>query len=970
MILEIRNKIEAINKSLAWIKKNKPEHYEQRFMQLVDERRKLRKIEEAEKDNPAMAAYGKSQVGKSYLMSNMLQRQETLPDGGKIVKAFEVEDEERKYNFINEMNPITHDTEATGVVTRFSSFVRNPSRHERKYPILMKTLSVMDLTLLLCDGYFNDLKDSDTPDRNSINAIADQLYDKYKSAQPASISPITADDMLEMKEYFKHHIMKAQEFRASNFFDKLALVIDRIPVADYPDIFSILWRKTDDNNDYLTPLYRRLLATMSKLQFCSDVYFGVDAVLHHEENENTIMSVQCLDGLGTGDTSHVCDAHLKQANGTFTTIPAMLKCELSAVCAEIVVLIGPDFLESTASYSFEDITDNAVRSRLTQGPIKLDLLKHTDLLDFPGARSRMGGEFSSLSEGKVLTRMLLRGKVAYLFNKYSESRVVNILMFCQDNTQCDVNTIPSTLNDWVSQYVGATPEERARTLQLTGGISPLFFVATKFNITMQEDQNPSANGRTSIDGRWGERFTKVLYKECFDVDSTKWANNWTRPGEYFKNSYLLRDFKYSGMKGSKIYDGFRERGKEDKLLVDRAYLDLLRATFCESKHTEMFFQNREMVWDATATMNNDGALYIIEQLAKVAAVMDKTRDIQFEDYCRVAMDKVRNIMSEFHVSEDVDILLKKNIRKANQIIREMDFTCNEDSYFFGHLLQSLELTETKSLQAIHNLIQSGELSEKIHDTSNYEIIMKRCGQALKACKNNDERWQVLMDCYVMDSQEEAQAYLEKRNVDYKKLFDGTFKKKLNSVIIAEKVYTLWKNQIKSLEFMNQLANSHQFDMDVMVDLVDEIVDTSIQLSLEDRLAATIAEYVNVVNVFSINESLIADILASTINSFVIDLGYHLLDADEINKARQIAEKRHLPAFNYIEKTRPSTFEEEELTAMFDELTSNPKALTTAFENNYYSWLEYMFVSFITHLNIPDYDHEANEALTKIINELS
>ena len=170
--------------------------------------------------------------------------------------------------------------------------------------------------------------------------------------------------------------------------------------------------------------------------------------------------------------------------------------------------------------------------------------------------------------------------------------------------------------------------------------------------------------------------------------------------------------------------------------------------------------------------------------------------------------------------------------------------------------------------------------------------------------------------------------------------------------------------------MNQMTNNHQFDKDVMADLVDEIVETSKSLHLEDLLAATIAEYVNVVNVFSINESLIADILASTINSFVIDLGYHLLDADEVNKARQIAEKRHLAAFNYIEKPRPSTFEEEELTAMFDELTSSPKALTTAFENNYYSWLEYMLVSFITHLNIPDYDHEANEQLTKIINELS
>ena len=968
MIQKIIKQIEIINDSLAWIKKNKPEHYEQRFMQLVEERRKLRKILEAEKDNPAMAAYGKSQVGKSYLMSNMLQRQEVLADGGKVVKAFEVEDEERKYNFINEMNPITHDTEATGVVTRFSSFVRNPKRHERKYPILMKTLSVMDLTLLLCEGYFNDLKDSDTPDRNTINEIAEGFYEKYKSFQPATTNPITADDMLEMKEYFKHHIMKAQEFRASYFFDKLALVIDRIPVSDYPTVFSILWRKTDDNNDYLTPLYRRLLATMGKLQFQGDVYFGVDAVLHHEENENTIMSVQCLDGLGTGDTSHVCDAHLKQSDGNFTTVPAMLKCELSAICAEIVVLIGSDFLESTASYCFDDITDSSVRSKLTQGSIKLDLLKHTDLLDFPGARSRMGGEFNSLSEGKVLTRMLLRGKVAYLFNKYSESRVVNILMFCQDNTQCDVNTIPSTLNDWVSQYVGATPEERARTLQLTGGISPLFFVATKFNITMQEDQNPSANGRTSIDGRWGERFSKVLYKECFDVDSTKWANNWTRPGEFFKNSYLLRDFKYSGMKGSKIYDGFRERGKEDKLLVDREYLNLLRSTFCESKHTEMFFQNREMVWDATASMNNDGALYIIEQLAKVAAAMDKTRDSQFTDYCQVAMAKVREIMKSYHVSDDIGERLTEMINNANAIIREMDFTCNEDNYFFGHLLQALQITETRCLQVVHYMIQSGELGQTNNNFKDYEIILKRC-DSFRGCKNFDECWERLMKVYAFRNKEEAERFLENRSIDYRLLFSGTFKKKLNSCVIADRVFDIWQKNIKSVEFMNQILANQRFDSVVMSTLLDDIIQTSNFLKLNDLMAKAIAEYVNVINIYTINESLVADILSSKINHFIIDLGYELLTADDRANARKVATQYHLPIFDYIEKEHKSHFEEEELTALFDELTDNPKAMTTSFENNYYSWLEYMYVSFIAHLDVPDYDKEANHQLSEIINNI-
>ena len=67
--------------------------------------------------------------------------------------------------------------------------------------------------------------------------------------------------------------------------------------------------------------------------------------------------------------------------------------------------------------------------------------------------------------------------------------------------------------------------------------------------------------------------------------------------------------------------------------------------------------------------------------------------------------------------------------------------------------------------------------------------------------------------------------------------------------------------------------------------------------------------------------------------------------------------------------RKSHFDEEELTALFNELTDHPKALTLAFENSYYLWLEYMYVTFITHLDIPEYDHQANEVLTNIIHAI-
>ena len=64
MLQTIKSQIENINASLEWIRKNKPNDYEQRFLQLVEERRKLKKLDTANQDNPAIAAYGVSQVGK------------------------------------------------------------------------------------------------------------------------------------------------------------------------------------------------------------------------------------------------------------------------------------------------------------------------------------------------------------------------------------------------------------------------------------------------------------------------------------------------------------------------------------------------------------------------------------------------------------------------------------------------------------------------------------------------------------------------------------------------------------------------------------------------------------------------------------------------------------------------------------------------------------------------------------------
>ena len=113
MLPDIKKQIESIDKSLRWLKMHRKDHFEQRFLQLTEERRKLKKIEKAKEEKPAIAAFGESQKGKSYLIGNLLQKKGA---------PFMVTDEAgNNINFVDRVNPIGDKREATGVVTRFSS---------------------------------------------------------------------------------------------------------------------------------------------------------------------------------------------------------------------------------------------------------------------------------------------------------------------------------------------------------------------------------------------------------------------------------------------------------------------------------------------------------------------------------------------------------------------------------------------------------------------------------------------------------------------------------------------------------------------------------------------------------------------------------------------------------------------------------------------------------------------------------
>lgn len=968
---------ENINTSLEWVKDYKSEDYEQRFIELVGLRSKLRKIEEAETEKPAIAAFGESQKGKSYLIGNLLKTQKSL---------FKVKNEKgESVDFVDRVNPIGDNKEATGVVTRFSSFNSNEglNRFHAEHPVIIKLFRVSSIAAILCDSYFKDLMDAKFYADDVIKAKAEEIYEKY-SQSSVQQDILIEDDILDIKSYLSKYVTETQGIQRSGYFEKLALVIRKVPQKDWASVLQYLWHE----NKPITDLFQRLVCALNRIDFSREVYVDFDAVMHRGDNKNTIMSVDCLNGLDDASWAIKTNVYVPIAGGGFKLVSDFPKCELCALCAETVFKIEPEYLTDENGFFFDENHTKKPAELPQESYSKLpktvtkDLLSDTDLLDFPGARNRLAvmEEFLTKMDQEAgasnLVQMLLRGKVAYLFNSYNDNRIINILLFCHDNIQPNVNEMYKMIDDWVEKYVGASARVRQQTVERCGGISPLFVIGTKFNIDMIEKNNEDGDSDSALNGRWSGRFNKVLYTQSFKADDVDWFKNWDGEGHFFNNTYLLRDYKYSGCdgKGNNLYEGYNEKdenSQETQLKLTPDFYDRLRSTFIGNKDVRMFFEDPSLAWDVAATRNNDGSLYIIQRLTVVAKNMFETRKEQFEEEMKEIREKTHAIMNSYFVTEDPTEKLVENINMANEIYNDLDLTCTVHPDYFGHLLQALQMSESVTFKEFHDLKPKlATIMANGPKVQQYQLIRERCID-FKDCKSDDEKWERYMKEYKYSSKDKAIQSLEMKGIDWKQLFRGPTVKHKNSSVIANHLLDIWRKNISDVTFLNQFTGPGKMYSECMEQLLKCIKETADSLKIADRIEEEISEYTDVLNVNNINEDLIADIVATKINDFVMNFGFNYLPEDKIELSKKIAADYELRCYKSILQKRVERYDEAAITQLLDSILADEKQLSPSFLTNYYNWIEYMYVAFITNIKIDkDFDIKANNKLKVILDELN
>lgn len=966
MIDNISKIIAGIDETLKWFRDNSSEQYDKQFHDLIAKRLELRTMLETLKDNPGIAAYGESQKGKSYLMSNLLQ------DNGSPFLVLGPEGKE--YNYISELNPPGDGQEATGVVTRFTSFHNNPERYSYDYPVLMKVHRIYEIVAILSDAYHFDVTDYEQWSDKELEDKSESLKDKYASRSDVQ-DIVKEDDIFAIKKYLKNYVNGAQLIYRSDYLDTLARVIRKVRIEEFSQVFAPLWHMQPD----VTDLFERLLDVLKRIEYAEEIYLPMDAIEHGQKKPRTIMSVQCLQGMYMSDYQYRTDAFLRKGK-EYVKIPDFNRSYLSAVCREVVLKVEERYLNCMMSYDATMISDE-VKARIPRMEFKRDLLSHADLLDFPGARNRE--KLFSRNLCKVdsdtgehnMIKLLLRGKIAYLFNHYNSARALNLLMFCHDTENVGVTEMYQVIEKWIGTYVGEDPIARARTIKDCDGIPPFFVISTKFNKDMIEDnQDPNKNSIAALEQRWINRFS-ILYKDVFHAGTdVEWFKSWNSGNSKFNNIFVLRDFKYSAMGGggNSLYKGYGPQSpKEEALALSDVHFQNMRNSYINLLKNDKILKNMvadpELSWDLSATINNDGSVYIIDRLTTVASRLSYLREQQFKGMIGDVTSQLIRLLDTLYVNPNGRDAIRETKRSVGVMRLSFDNAVNTDNYFFGRLMETLQLSIREAYQVVQETINDTTVTENVYGAHDWEVMLKD----LKDCKDKNECLERLMQKYGCSSIPELYDMTNSIGIDLDALLGTQDSSSQISDVIAVRVFKTWARKI-NLGVTAQKACGNVLDFTSFGILRDKMLKVAEMYNLQKVIAGRIADITNVNNLSVVNQYQVSDIVTITINEFVKDWGYSLLSDVKRGEFREYDGKHSFNIFDVIDQEVESVFDEDTLTAFFARLTSNTNGLSESFYSNYCRWFAFLSLAFLRMelehgvvINNP----EANDAAGRILESL-
>lgn len=929
MLQDIERHIALIENALKWANDYRKDSFP--YGVFKEYRRKLRRIHSALEEKCSVAAYGESQVGKSYLMSSLLSSPST---------PFVITNAGKEYSFIDDLNPSGGNNakiESTGVITRFT-LAKGENR--MKDFVKIRNLSVVDIILLITDSYYNDIRIN--PDNilkyDDINKALEEQQLLWAS-HTIQQNEITEDDIKDINDYVRDVIGNAAAgISQSNFCKTVAPIIQYVAYDKWVDIFSLLWNR----NVELSHLFSVLINEYRKLNFKTEVYVPFDAVLREK---GTLLKIEWLDT--------VCGINSETGKDEIYT----------NVLDEEGNIIAHDFNKGNLSALIAELTFEIPQELAKERKF----LNKMDLLDFPGARSRE--KYKEADIHTVLPKILRRGKVAYLFNKYSRSLRISSVLFCHHNDQKAEATIGDTINSWIEANIGETPAERAKMLNDTNGIAPLFLIATKFNIDLERTKTDSPSTVDKLSAHWN-RFDTVLPEI---IKPNKWLDDWVTTGGLFRTSafqniYPLRDFYWSGKNG--VFDGYSDGNlKSPEIRLHHFddypnYFSNLKDSFLQNDFVKKHFARPEQTWTDVATVGNDGSKAIIRNLDAIASVLDSARRKHYLAQLQEIASDMRRSLSVYYEPEDLETKNLKVKQIASDIRTSLTLSVGARPEVFGHIIDTLMIPVGDIREIAYNIIICH--SDEPVDFTPVILLRKMAG----IDTNDDEETnKVKLSHYLMCDAEQIEEKLRQYDCSLEEVICSD----------AEPLTTVADVVTKHImDYWATFVNSRTKRLEEMLPHADEVVFMFTALATKLRLKKTIANRISrYCTMFGEKEqpNAIADYVSLTLSNFISSVGREYMSDDEINAIRTKSEKCGVQV-DLSRATWSITNEQQPLLDTlnaFEAATEIDKVPVEAlnklpFWSNFQRWQNLVMIGLLYASDISHVDPKANAAVKVLIEE--
>ncbi|MEI2741658.1 MAG: virulence factor SrfC family protein [Candidatus Competibacter sp.] len=777
-----RNLEQVGSEFLSWLDDNS-ERVAQEKAGLIKEFRRFatqsRRLEQAVRRPMCAGVFGPSQSGKSYLIS-ALARKGTAP----LLADFAG----KKIDFIRDINP-EGGRESTGLVTRFT--VQPTPGATPEAPVQMRLLTQTDLVKILGNTYYADCDHSeeDVLTQAQLTEWVDKLA---PAAQPQPVDPLTAEDVFDLQTYFERYFKGQERVRLlrHGYWEQAAQLAPRLAIEDRAKLFGVIWGGVEA----FSRLYLRLYAGLKGLNFAGDAHAGLEALLPREQS---IIDVQTLNGLGSGGGQTVT---LIGADGARVSLP---RNEAAALVAELRIAISEQ---------------------------PWDFFQHTDLLDFPGARSRelIKDLPAFLETGDALRSLFLRGKVAYLFERYCAEQELTSMLLCIGPSNQEVKTLPDMVYEWIASTHGSTPEQRSQ--QPTA----LFLVLTKFDMEFEEKA-----GERSPETRWITRLESSLLN--FFGKQHDWPRQWDTEG-VFRNTFWLRNPNF---KAKNIFD-YDEEGRELGVRPgERKRIATFKEAFLKDSVASAHFQDPERAWEAGFALNDGGISYLAEHLRPLCNPELKHR--QLAGQVTRLREQMLERMSHYYVSDNPEQELEKRRAAAQQVAGKLIDCAGEQR--FGELLRALQ-ADGDELEGIYYRIET-RLPDEAQAASAPTI-----GTAV-----NTGQMKALLGLGGSTGAADAP-------------------RKDDAALFAREAVAEWMRDLQDLGGNKTLCEYYRVPETHMADFVKELIDGAQRLKLEDRIETLVRQVTGFRMKFEQIVALPARLTANLLNGYVAFLGYDALALEQ------------------------------------------------------------------------------------------